>query len=191
MRRTRPADPGQASTKRATPKRRLVRVTRAPFKRFRGLLHFGARTIPIALGRSGIKADKREGDGATPRGRFRLIRLWWRADRSRHPPTSLPIRAIRRDDAWCEDPAHRRYNRSIRLEAGSPGDRLWRKDHLYDLLIELDHNSRPRIAGRGSAVFVHIARPGLLPTAGCVAMPAVELRRLLSLLGRDAMIEIG
>ena len=102
--------------------------------------------------------------------RFRLRRLWWRADRAPRPRTLLPVRRIRADDGWCEDPRDRHYNRPIRLEPDHPGDRLWRADRLYDLIVELDHNTRPRIAGRGSAVFMHVARPGFAPTAGCVAL---------------------
>ena len=90
------------------------------------------------------------------------------------------MRRIGPDDAWCEDPADRRYNRPIQMAAGEPGDRLRRADHLYDLIIEIDHNTRPRMAGRGSAVFIHVARPGLAPTAGCVAMPKSRLRQLLA-----------
>jgi L,D-peptidoglycan transpeptidase YkuD (ErfK/YbiS/YcfS/YnhG family) len=147
--------------------------------------------VPVALGRAGIKANKREGDGASPRGRFRLMRLWWRADRAPHPMTRLPARKIRPGDAWCENPADRRYNRAIKLSASVPGDRLWRDDHLYDLVIELDHNTRPRVAGRGSAVFIHVARPGFLPTAGCIALDARALARLLPRLHRSSSIEIG
>jgi L,D-peptidoglycan transpeptidase YkuD (ErfK/YbiS/YcfS/YnhG family) len=147
--------------------------------------------VPVALGRAGIKANKREGDGASPRGRFRLMRLWWRADRAPHPMTRLPAREIRPGDAWCENPADRRYNRAIKLSASVPGDRLWRDDHLYDLVIELDHNTRPRVAGRGSAVFIHVARPGFLPTAGCIALDARALARLLPRLHRSSSIEIG
>ena len=84
------------------------------------------------------------------------------------------MRRIRGDDGWCEDPRDRHYNQPIRLEPDHPGDRLKRADHLYDLIIELDHNTRPRIAGRGSAVFVHVARPGFAPTAGCVALTALR-----------------
>ncbi len=135
--------------------------------------------IPVALGRSGIRANKREGDGATPRGRFRLVRLWWRADRLPQPRTMLPARRIRPDLAWCEDTADRRYNRPFKRSASEPGDRLWRVDELYDLVIEIDHNTRPRVVGRGSAVFIHVARAGLRPTAGCVALDKAALRRVL------------
>jgi L,D-peptidoglycan transpeptidase YkuD (ErfK/YbiS/YcfS/YnhG family) len=145
----------------------------------------------VALGRSGIRADKREGDGATPRGRFHPVRVWWRADRGLRPCTLLPVRRIGRADAWCEDPADRRYNRPFRRSANEPGDRLWRDDRLYDLVIEISHNTRPRVAGRGSAVFIHVARPDRSPTAGCVALEVCELRRLLGRLGPRTRIEVG
>ena len=147
-------------------------------------------TVPVALGRGGIAANKREGDGTTPRGRFRLMRLWWRADRLRQPRTALPVQPIRRDDGWCEDPRDRNYNRPVKLSAAATADRLWRDDALYDLVIELDHNTRPRIAGRGSAVFIHVARPGLKATAGCLALEARALLRLLPRLSRRTVIEI-
>jgi L,D-peptidoglycan transpeptidase YkuD (ErfK/YbiS/YcfS/YnhG family) len=144
----------------------------------------------VAIGRGGIKADKREGDGATPAGRYRLVRLWWRADRMPRPRTLLPVRPITAADGWCEDPSHRRYNRPIRMSAGQPGDRLKRTDALYDLIIEIDHNQRPRIAGRGSAVFIHVARADMTPTAGCVSMPVNTLRGLLARLGANTTITI-
>jgi L,D-peptidoglycan transpeptidase YkuD (ErfK/YbiS/YcfS/YnhG family) len=151
----------------------------------------GSLRLPVALGRAGLVTLKREGDGATPRGRFRPVRLWWRADATGRPPTGLPVRRIRHGDAWCEDPADRRYNRPIRLPDGAIGDRLWRPDALYDLVVETDHNCRPRVKGRGSAIFIHIARPGLGPTAGCVALPAPALRRLLARLSPKTRIRIG
>jgi L,D-peptidoglycan transpeptidase YkuD (ErfK/YbiS/YcfS/YnhG family) len=156
----------------------------------RGVLTAGPLAIPVAIGRSGIRANKREGDGGTPRGRFRLVRLWYRPDRGWPPATRLPLRRITGDVAWDEDPASRRYNRPFRRGAHDAGDRLWRDDRLYDLIVELDHNTRPRIAGRGSAVFVHVARPGFAPTAGCVALTAPALRRLLARLGPETTIDI-
>lgn len=146
------------------------------------------RAVRVALGRTGIKAAKREGDGATPAGQFHPVRLWWRADRLPRPRTLLPVRRIGPDDAWCEDPADRRYNRPFRRSANEPGDRLKRADGLYDLVIEIDHNTRPRVAGRGSAVFIHVARPGFAPTAGCVALTRNELRRLLNQLSPKTRI---
>jgi L,D-peptidoglycan transpeptidase YkuD (ErfK/YbiS/YcfS/YnhG family) len=156
----------------------------------RGWLTFGSRHEPAALGRSGVRSNKREGDGATPRGRFRPVRVWWRADRAPRPQTLLQVRRIGPTDAWCEDPADRRYNRPIAVAPTGGGDRLWRDDYLYDLLIELDHNTRPRIKGRGSAIFVHAARPRLQPTAGCVALATPALRRLIARIGPKTQIII-
>jgi len=169
---------------------KAIYVRTAPGIRTRGVLRAGPLAWPVALGRGGILANKREGDGGTPRGTFRPVRLWWRADRHPPPVTMLPIRRITPFDAWCEDPADRRYNQPIRVSADQSGDRLRRQDHLYDVIIEIDHNTRPRIAGRGSAVFLHLARPGLAPTAGCVAMPRDRLRQLLKNLGRQTAINI-
>jgi L,D-peptidoglycan transpeptidase YkuD (ErfK/YbiS/YcfS/YnhG family) len=167
-----------------------VMVTAGVEDRTRGWLVAGPLRLQVALGRSSVKANKIEGDGATPRGCFRPLRVWWRADRGPRPRTRLPVRRIGPADAWCEDPADRRYNRPVRLPEGAAGDRLWRKDHLYDLVVELDHNTRPRIARRGSAVFIHIARPGLRPTAGCVALTPRDLRKLLERLTRKIRILI-
>jgi L,D-peptidoglycan transpeptidase YkuD (ErfK/YbiS/YcfS/YnhG family) len=168
----------------------LLKVTTKPGKRSRGVLIAGRLAIPVILGRAGIRANKREGDGATPRGRFRLRRLWWRADRNSRPPTLLPTVRIDRRIAWCEDPGDRRYNRPFRRSANEPGDRLWRNDRLYDVIIEIDYNTRPRVACRGSAVFLHLARPERSPTAGCVAFAASDLRRLLARLGPKTRILI-
>jgi L,D-peptidoglycan transpeptidase YkuD (ErfK/YbiS/YcfS/YnhG family) len=173
-------------------KRTLSRITvrRKPGDSTRGWLAAGPLTLPVALGRGGIKANKREGDGGTPRGAFRAKRLWWRAERHTRPATLLPARRIAPDDGWCEDPADRRYNRPVKRPATSKADRLARQDHLYDFIVEIDHNTRPRIAGRGSAVFVHVARPHFAPTAGCIALEIGALRRLLARIGHGTRIVV-
>jgi L,D-peptidoglycan transpeptidase YkuD (ErfK/YbiS/YcfS/YnhG family) len=169
---------------------RSVHVSTRPGRKSQGWLFAGPLAIPVALGRAGVKADKREGDGGTPRGRFRPLRLWWRADRLPRPRTLLPVRRISPDDAWCEDPHDRRYNQAFRRSANEPGDRLCRADGLYDMIIEIDHNTRPRVAGRGSAVFIHVARPRFAPTAGCVALRAEQLKALLSRINSKTRILI-
>jgi L,D-peptidoglycan transpeptidase YkuD (ErfK/YbiS/YcfS/YnhG family) len=168
-----------------------IRVRSRPGTRAQGIIVAGDAVIPVALGRAGIFANKREGDGATPRGTFHPIRVWWRADRGPPPRTALPLRRIGTDDAWSEDPRDRNYNKPLRRRAGEAGDRLRRKDHLYDIIVEIDHNTRPRIAGRGSAVFIHLARPGFLPTAGCVALTGRTLRWLVARLTATTRIEIS
>ena len=170
---------------------RTLRVHRKPAAASRGWLIAGALAVPVAIGRGGIKANKREGDGATPRGMFHLKRLWWRADRHPRPRTHLPVRRIRPNDGWCEDPRDRHYNQPVFVPKGSKADRLTRTDQLYDFIIEIDHNTRPRIAGRGSAVFLHLARPNFSPTAGCVSMTKSSMLRLLRRMGPQTKIMIG
>jgi L,D-peptidoglycan transpeptidase YkuD (ErfK/YbiS/YcfS/YnhG family) len=157
----------------------------------RGWLIAAGINIPVALGRGGIRTNKREGDGGTPRGIFHPRKLWWRADRHMRPRTFLTVRPIHHDDAWCEDPNHRHYNQPVRLARDTAGDRLKRKDHLYDFIVEIDHNTRPRMRNRGSAVFLHLAREHLAPTAGCVAMRKQAMLQLLQRLGPRTRIIIG
>ncbi|WP_456705118.1 L,D-transpeptidase family protein [Bradyrhizobium sp. USDA 4449] len=168
-----------------------IRVKAAAGNPRRGWLTAGGLTIPVALGRGGIRANKREGDGGTPRGRFRPQQLWWRGDRHSRPKTFLPARTIGDMDAWCEDPGDRHYNQWIRRGEDEGGDRLKRADHLYDFIIEIDHNTRPRIAGRGSAVFLHLARDNFGPTAGCVSMTRAAMLQLLRRIGPRTTIIIG
>ncbi len=175
---------------RAETSLRRLTVRRKPAQATRGILRAGPLALPVALGRAGIKANKREGDGATPRGTFRLKRLWWRADRHPRPATLLPVRPIAAADGWCEDPSDRHYNQPIKIPPRLKADRLMRKDRLYDFIIEIDHNTLPRVAGRGSAVFIHAARPGFAPTAGCVALDLKSLHRLLARVGPRTRIVV-
>ena len=164
----------------------VVRV--APGKRSEGLIALAHGVRRAALGRSGVRALKREGDGATPLGRFPIRLVLYRADRVARPRVPFPLRAIRGDDGWCEDPSDRNYNRLVKLSRRSIADRLTRADHLYDVILVLGHNDRPRIKGRGSAIFVHLARDGLAPTAGCIALSHRDLTALLAQLRPDSQI---
>ena len=153
----------------------------------RGHLQLGSLRMPCALGRSGIKALKREGDGATPRGRFPLRHVLYRLGTSR-PLTALALRPIRRDDGWCDGPFDRNYNRPVKLPYPASAEHLWRADGLYDVVVVLGYNDVPRIRNRGSAIFMHIARGDLKPTEGCIALRSRDLRRLLSVVPRCSEI---
>ncbi len=147
--------------------------------------------FPCALGRGGVSHAKREGDGATPAGRFHLRRLWLRPDSQWPRRSALPLRLTRPDDGWCDDSGHRRYNRPVLLPFAASHERMWRDDSLYDAVIEIGWNDRPAIRGRGSAIFFHLARPGFTPTEGCVAVDRKAMRRLLPLIGPRTRIWIG
>jgi len=174
---------------RARPARTADPVLRTrPGTRSRGLLVAAGRTYPCAIGRSGAAGIKREGDGATPAGRWALRTVLYRADRMRRPPTHAPVRPIAPGDGWCDAPADRNYNRPVRHPYPASAERLWRADHLYDLVVVLGYNDRPRRRGRGSAIFMHLARPDYAPTEGCVALRRRDLERVLALLGRGATL---
>jgi L,D-peptidoglycan transpeptidase YkuD (ErfK/YbiS/YcfS/YnhG family) len=174
-----------------TARLKTLHVRPRPGQRARGWLIAGPLRFACALGPAGIRRDKREGDGATPAGRFRLLWGYYRPDRPRPPAGGAPLRALGRDSGWCENPASARYNRPVRLPAADCTDRMWREDALYDLTFVLDQNFTRRCKGRGSAVFFHIARPGLTPTAGCVAIAAADMRKLAPRLARGATMRIG
>jgi L,D-peptidoglycan transpeptidase YkuD (ErfK/YbiS/YcfS/YnhG family) len=157
----------------------------------RGVVKLGGRTFACALGRSGRRTLKREGDGATPVGRWRLLQVLYRADRIRRPATALPVRWIRPDDGWCDAPADRNYNRPVRHPYPASAEQLWRSDGLYDIVVVLSHNVRPRVRGGGSAIFMHVAPPGYTPTAGCVALRRAHLAQLLARLRAGASVVVG
>lgn len=156
-----------------------VHARPAPREQWQGLLITDGAAIPCALGRAGMTHAKREGDGATPAGRLVPRRVWYRADRLRRPATCLPVHAIRPDDGWCDAVGDRNYNRPVREPYPASHESLWREDGLYDIVVELGWNERPRVQGRGSAIFLHLARPGLAPTEGCIALGRADLLRLL------------
>lgn len=146
--------------------------------------------VRCALGRAGIRHAKREGDCATPAGSFRLLGGFFRPDKVARQAWRLPLHPIGRGDGWCDDPDSALYNRRVRLPFRAGHEKLWRKDRLYDLVLVLDYNIYPRRRYRGSAIFLHCARPDLAPTEGCVALRAGDLRRLLPRLSRDAVLTI-
>jgi L,D-peptidoglycan transpeptidase YkuD (ErfK/YbiS/YcfS/YnhG family) len=114
----------------------------------------------------------------------------YRADRIARPRTRLPVRAIGDHDGWCDDPADRNYNRLVRLPSRQSAEGLRRADHLYDLVLVLGYNDRPRVRGRGSAIFMHLARPGFTPTDGCIALTQHDLLMLLAEAGRGKLIAV-
>lgn len=145
----------------------------------RGEARWNGLLLPCALGRAGIRADKKEGDNATPAGRFALRRALFRADRIAQPATRLPLQEIGADDGWCDDAADPAYNRQVRLPYPARHERLWRDDAIYDLIVVIGHNDDPVVPGAGSAIFLHVARPDWSGTEGCVAFRLEHLRRIV------------
>jgi L,D-peptidoglycan transpeptidase YkuD (ErfK/YbiS/YcfS/YnhG family) len=175
-------------------------ITNAPFKVIfvhsltgnpqRGRVSVGNLRFTCALGKGGTKRTKREGDGATPVGTYRLRSLWYRSDRIERPQTSLLIRATKQSDGWCDSSNHRRYNRPVSLPFNFSHELMWREDHLYDVVVEIGWNDRPAKPGRGSAIFMHLARPRYLPTEGCIALSKADMNKLLPRIGPKTRIII-
>lgn len=168
----------------------VIRVHASPLDRRRGWLFAGPLAIPCALGRSGPVRRKREGDGGTPIGRFRVLGAQFRPDRRPRPVTGLAARRLRPDDGWCDDPCDRRYNRPVRLPYPASCERMWREDRLYDVVLDLACNRGPIRPGKGSAIFLHQASPAFSPTEGCVAVAPAGMRRLLRRLGPRTVVAV-
>lgn len=144
---------------------------------------WGAAAFACAIGRGGVvpALAKREGDGATPIGAWAMESLFWRPDRRGAPlATAIPGRPLAPDDGWCDAPLDRAYNGLVARPYPASHEALWRADGLYDLLVVLDHNRRPALPFAGSAIFLHCAKPGYPPTAGCVALARPDLERVLA-----------
>ncbi|MCA3357711.1 MAG: L,D-transpeptidase family protein [Roseomonas sp.] len=145
-----------------------------------GLLRFQGGIYRCAIGKGGRRADKREGDGATPVGLLPLRRVLYRADRLAPPRAAVPSAPVAPDDGWCDDTTHTDYNTQIRLPHPARHEELWRADEIYDVIGVLGWNDAPVARGRGSAIFLHLARPGFSPTEGCIALERRDLLRVLA-----------
>jgi L,D-peptidoglycan transpeptidase YkuD (ErfK/YbiS/YcfS/YnhG family) len=159
-----------------------------------GRLHIADDAFTCALGRSGIVAKKREGDGGTPIGTFALRELRYRPDRLAAPVSPLVTIATAPDDGWCDAPGDPAYNRFVKRPYGASTETLWREDHLYDIAVMLGYNDAPVIAGAGSAIFFHLAKDkgGVLqPTEGCVALSLEDMRAVLKRITPDTQMTIS
>jgi L,D-peptidoglycan transpeptidase YkuD (ErfK/YbiS/YcfS/YnhG family) len=139
-------------------------------------LDWGAGKKRAAIGPAGIAVKGGEGDGVTPRGKFPVREVFYRADRIAPPRTHLPLRAIQKDDGWCDAPNDPNYNRLVKLPYPASAENMWRDDSLYDLVAVLGYNDDPVVPGKGSAIFLHLARDDYSVTHGCVALAYDELQ---------------
>ncbi|MDE2446401.1 MAG: L,D-transpeptidase family protein [Alphaproteobacteria bacterium] len=154
-----------------------------------GFLVLGQSHFPCQLGKRGRRFLKREGDGASPKGRLVLKTLYFRPDRMRRPDTRLSSKAMTRNLGWCDAPDDFHYNRPITLPFKPSHEVLWRDDQAYDIVITTNHNERPRKLGAGSAIFFHLTN-GASGTAGCIALSAQHMRLILQRCGRNAVLVI-
>ena len=154
-----------------------------------GVLELADLRLKCALGPAGIQTEKREGDGATPKGRFPLRGVRYRADRMARPATGLPVSVIGKTDGWCDDPSDAGYNTLVKLPYPASAEQLWRTDGVYDLIVVVGHNDDPVVPGAGSAIFMHIANQAFGPTEGCVALEREALLAVISRITEGAVLE--
>jgi L,D-peptidoglycan transpeptidase YkuD (ErfK/YbiS/YcfS/YnhG family) len=173
---------GAGSAKAATTYRNL--------EYYEGRLIWPGGSARAAVGRTGVAANKREGDGATPAGIFPLASGFYRPDRMAPPRSGLLVRALSPQDAWVDDPADHNYNRLVSLPYPAHTEQMWLEDAVYDLLVAIGYNMDPVVPGVGSAIFLHIARPDFSPTAGCIAIEKKVLLDMMPLLGPASTITI-
>jgi len=138
--------------------------------------------FPCLVGKAGLIAasGKREGDMATPVGSWPLRRVYFRPDRMDAPDTTLPLFPIHENLGWCDDPANPAYNQAVELPFAASHETMWRDDRLYDIVVELGYNDAPPVAGRGSAIFLHLREPHTRHTAGCVAVTRNDMLTMLA-----------
>ena len=155
-----------------------------------GYLEYKNLKFRCALGKAGIKKKKKEGDNITPKGTFKIIRVYYRRDKIKNITASIKKRKIKKNIGWCDDPVSNSYNKEIKLPSKFGHEKLYRKDNLYDLILVLNYNINPVIKNKGSAIFIHIAKKNYKPTAGCIALKQRDLLELLKNIKKNTKIKI-
>lgn len=158
-----------------------------------GVFTFEPRIVRCALGKGGLiaAAEKREGDRCSPIGRWPLRQVFYRPDRLPPPQTALLVAPLTPEMGWCDAPEDSQYNRPVQHPYCASAERLWREDHVYNILVILGHNDDPVVPGGGSAIFWHLAWPDYRPTEGCVALALVDMLDALALAKPGHALEIG
>ena len=141
------------------------------------------------VGKNGIRLNKKEGDFSTPKGLFKLKKLYFRKDRVSIPVTKIKKKIITKNLGWCDDPNHKKYNEEIKIYTRNNKENFYRKDIKYDYLITINHNDK-KIPYMGSAIFIHLT-DNYKPTAGCIALKKKDFEVLLNLVDQKTKIKIG
>lgn len=169
----------------------VLHATTSPLRSQEGILRAGRKIMRCSIGKGGIDSKRREGDGITPRGRYKILDVYMRFDRLKKHATPLTIKRISKDMGWCTEPGSPNYNKPTMLPYDGAHEKLLRKDHLYDIVIVLDYNIGRRKSHGGSAIFLHIAKEGYKPTEGCIAISQPDMAWLVPRLLRGSVLRIG
>jgi L,D-peptidoglycan transpeptidase YkuD (ErfK/YbiS/YcfS/YnhG family) len=156
-----------------------------------GYLKYKNLKFRCALGKAGIGKKKIEGDSITPRGKFNIVKIYYRSDRVKKIFSKYRLIKISKNMGWCDDPNSKSYNQLINLPTKYTHEKLYRKDNVYDLLIVLNYNMRPIFKNKGSAIFIHIARQNYKKTSGCVAIKKPHLIKLIKKIKKNTKVVIN
>jgi L,D-peptidoglycan transpeptidase YkuD (ErfK/YbiS/YcfS/YnhG family) len=155
-----------------------------------GVLRVGQMYFPCFLGKNGKTYRKREGDGKSPIGKWKLEQLYYRPDKMGRPNSAVNCKAMKPNDGWCDAAGDGRYNRHVTLPFKASHEKLWRADQAYDLIATTNHNMRPRKQAGGSAIFLHVINKGATGTEGCIAMSEKHLRIVLRMCSNKTYLVI-
>jgi L,D-peptidoglycan transpeptidase YkuD (ErfK/YbiS/YcfS/YnhG family) len=156
-----------------------------------GYLYYKNLKFKCALGKKGIKNKLKEGDKITPKGTYKISTIYYRADRIKFLKTKLKKIIINKNMAWCNDPNHQLYNNPVLLPFKGSYEKLYRKDHVYDLVAVINYNTKPIIKNKGSAIFLHLAKKNYSRTLGCIALKKNDLIRLLKAINKNTKIYLN
>ena len=154
------------------------------------LLLYKDYKLKCAIGKSGITNFKKEGDFSTPKGTFKLGKLYYRKDRIRKLNYNFKKKIIKKNMGWCDDSRSRKYNKEINLPSKFRAEKLYRKDKIYDLFINIEYNYKPAKKNKGSAIFLHLANKKYSPTKGCIAISKKDFLKLISSIKKNTKISI-
>jgi len=156
-----------------------------------GYLKYKNLKFRCALGKAGIGKKKIEGDSITPRGKFNIVKIYYRSDRVKKISSKYRLIRISKNMGWCDDPNSKSYNQLINLPTKYTHEKLYRKENVYDLLIVLNYNMSPIFKNKGSAIFIHIARQNYKKTSGCVAIKKPHLIKLIKTIKKNTKVVIN
>ena len=142
-----------------------------------------------SIGKKGLNSKKMEGDHCTPIGVFKIGKVYYRPDRVEKPDTSLKTKKITKNMGWCDDSYNKNYNKEIVLNKKNKGEKLFRKDNAYDVLIVIEYNTNKTKPFKGSAIFIHLTK-NYGPTKGCIALKKNDLLILLKIIDKKSKIKI-
>ena len=142
------------------------------------------------IGKNGLKKNKIEGDKCTPKGTFKLGKLYYRKDRVKKPITNLKIKNIKKNIGWCNDSKNKLYNQEIKINKNIKQEKLFRKDYKYNYLLVIEYNTKKIKLNKGSAIFIHLTK-NFKATAGCIALLQKDFLIMIKLINKKSLIKIN